>query len=1837
MVELALSNVSGVATELTIDSGFARVEYGFAVDSSGTTHVLSASGPIQYSSRCLTYIRIPAGGSSTVSRVFGSGCSADQMLPTAAVDRAGRLWVVYSEGGNLWLTVRSTTGTWSTPLALTNDGAGARNLDPCISIHASGRVAIVYARWTSLSREVMVITGDTAGMSSPTTLFTTSPSAPGISATPLWPSFCPSVACDARGVWHVSFTDVTATSPRRSIVRYTSNEGGQWQPAVQLGDTAFYNRTSIAVDRNGDPHIAVERTDDSTDWDIWYFVRHGGRWSQGEDVSQNDSLDIAAPGGRFIACHDSVVAITYTTTQWRGSHPSLPGPWYEIALAYNTIAPPPAPSFSLDTIDFGSVLVGACADSSVWLRALRKLYATDTMHVERVHAVGADAGAFHLSASYDGTTVLIDDSTLVDVGFCPTGPGCVSAKLAVVADGGIDTVVLRGCGVGPRIEVTPEYVDFGDVLTGACRDTSVWVHNRGGDSLVLGAARVSGTDSLAFTPSAATASIRLGLLDSTQVTIRFCPQHPGEHTGRITYTSNGSNGGEDYVLVRGNGIGPRLRMRPDTIDFGDVYTGRCVDTTEVVGNVGGDSLIIASSAVSGPQSRLFTVDGSVSTLRLGLLESDTVSVRYCATDSGQASARWIVSSNGSGDGRDTVVLLAHGVGPRLRVTPDTLEFGTIALGECSADSTFVIENLGGDSLRVDAPRAVGARSAAFVTTAPLQPVALGTLERFVSGRVRFCPRDTGCFSIPLVFESNGGRDTIILIGCALPPDPVFHPSDTIDFGLVRVGTCVDTTGSVANRGGGWLLGSPLTVVGGRAPWYFEVTAPTDSVVLAPGDSIDFALRYCPLDSGCIESRVEVQSAIGPRAVVLQGCAGAPGIAVEPTTVEFGEVEVDSCREGRFVVRNPGRFALRVTGLSLTPGTFAVTSPSVPFEVAADDSVAVTIRFCPQLSGETSEQLSIRSDGTADGRSTLVALHGVGIERHLRAPARLDFGDVPVGSCRDTLIVVGNDGSVAVTVQTIVAVDGSAVTVTWSGGARRLEPGDTVQVRVRFCPTSEETVSDAIEVRCSDAPTRVVQVRGRGIRGVLAASTVELDFGAVDVGTCARDSFSVRNVGTSSVGLNRSSVQMLAGVPTGTFRVIAPTALPQELAAGTTVRIVVEYCPTRVAADSADWSGGGDDGSTVEVGLRGRGVEHDVRVAPDTIGFTCVLPGERPAAAVEVHNDGSEPLVLEGYAISPVGDYQSPAASNVLIGPGETRVDSVRFAPTAASGWSSAELTVQTDQGDRHVALRGNASAVAEVVRDPDSVWFARVAVGDTAEVCVELMNPSCRPIEITRITSEDPSVSIIQPLTTPVVLVDSVAVEVCLRWVPTELGAMQSRLRLESASGAGWTVGLGGQAVEPGVVALTRRVDFGRVDLGDTVGPRAVGLTNRGSAPATVLAITLDGDTGSFVVPGTAPFALSPEGADTVWLDAWFAPVAVGARTAVLHIQNSSPSEPAVTLTGIGDTVGLELQPSAIDFGRVVVGTTRRASDTLRVRNVSTRAVTVVTLRLGGAEATTFGVDSSAARTLGPGEYYHTGLAFTPQTVGSHTARLEAVLDDGVHGWVDLQGDGIESEALQVRLDTVAAAAGEAFDVVARLDAALAGTDDIGSFTAEVAMDPRALYVESASSPMGPVTLRRLGPGRVRIDGVAEGTALLGDTLFVLQMRGLVTGQPQNVIAFATIELRDGASTLRGSEGHDGLVLLSGCDIGRGTGFGRLARLTRVEPNPATGSVRISWRAPEHAAPRVVISDMLGRTTRAIELPTGISQEQTMVVDVSDLASGLYTIELRTAEERESVPLLIVR
>ena len=260
----------------------------------------------------------------------------------------------------------------------------------------------------------------------------------------------------------------------------------------------------------------------------------------------------------------------------------------------------------------------------------------------------------------------------------------------------------------------------------------------------------------------------------------------------------------------------------------------------------------------------------------------------------------------------------------------------------------------------------------------------------------------------------------------------------------------------------------------------------------------------------------------------------------------------------------------------------------------------------------------------------------------------------------------------------------------------------------------------------------------------------------------------------------------------------------------------------------------------------------------------------------------------------------------------------------------------------------------------------------------------------------------------------------------------------DDASDSPQTIDLTGTGVPqgtPDASLSTHAVDFGNQLVDTTSGATTVTLTNTGTVPLTITAVTPSTD---FATTTDCVGVVAVDASCTI--DITFTPPSAGTFTGTVLVDDDASDSPqTIDLTGIGVSHSgpqASLSTTAIDFGQVATSQ-RSAPTVLTLTNSGDEDLVIESVAFGGDNPGVFdGTDDCESDTLQPGQSCSGALTFYPRNKGIYNATVTITDNSGSSPQViTLAGIGIHGSGGCELITGTAAGGGGA----ALLLAALAG------------------------------------------------------------------------------------------------------------------------------------------------------------------------------------------------------
>ena len=719
----------------------------------------------------------------------------------------------------------------------------------------------------------------------------------------------------------------------------------------------------------------------------------------------------------------------------------------------------------------------------------------------------------------------------------------------------------------------------------------------------------------------------------------------------------------------------------------------------------------------------------------------------------------------------------------------------------------------------------------------------------------------------------------------------------LNFGKVTVGKQTTQTIIVANTGTMPVSITQATLSNPQFNW----TGAALPMAIATGQSGNLTVGVTPSAAGTVSGTLTFQGSDGatPTVVNLSATAVAPTpqISFSSPSMQFGTVGVGATSNLSLTISNTGTADLTLSVVSVTGAEFGVNGITTPKTITAGQTVLAGLSFHPTTSGTATGALTITSNDPTNPTTT-VALGGAGSAAtfgQLQAnPTSLAFGNVNAGSSVTKQISLSNTGTAAVQISSIAA-SGAGFSVNGITTPFALPATATALLNVVFAPTTGGNISGNVAIT-SDATNSplTISLAGASAQPGLSVTPSSFAFGSVVDGQTKSQTFTLTNTGSASLTISQLSVS-------GAGYSLSGLATPSSIAAGASAIFSATFAPTTAGSLPGTitiTSNAPNSPSTV--GLSGTGVTGTVILTanPTSLAFGNVNAGVTSSKSVTLINSGTGNVTISQITVSAKDVTTSGVTTPITLTPGQSKVMTVAFTPTAKET-VSGNVTVTNTLGMNTVVAVSGTGVQAGISLTPSSANLGSVTVGATNSQTIQIGNPGNGVLTITQANVTGAGFSV-TGLTLPLSINPGLTSTFNAQFHPSTAGSASGSISIVSnAAGSPSVVALTGTGVTATQVLSvnTTSLSFGSVNTGTST-TQTVSVTNTGNANVQISQIAVSG-AGYSLSGASTPITLTPS--QKLSFNVIFNPTVAGSASGSVTITSNATGSPAtITLSGTG-------------------------------------------------------------------------------------------------------------------------------------------------------------------------------------------------------------------------------------------------------------------------------------------------------------------------------------------------
>ncbi len=497
------------------------------------------------------------------------------------------------------------------------------------------------------------------------------------------------------------------------------------------------------------------------------------------------------------------------------------------------------PAFALlpaNGLDFGAVQIGASS--------------TDAFAIKNIGAIPATSGEVVLANPQAPFAIQQAIDSLPEPGgekrlqitFAPEHGGPFATELIVTSpDFDALSIPLQGQGLAPQAAISPlpeVGINFETVELGQRPVRRVTLLNHGQSALHIESSLIDGA---AFALSGALFPATIAPTERLELSVVFGPQNEGDKISALHLRTNDPQAPDIEIPLQGRAqiSPPHIEILNGTgIDFSSVPIGKTARDHLLLWNRGGSPFAV-EMGLSDDDGIEFSLEQSSVLLQPGT--SAKVALGFSPKEIGARQAALSVVTVAG-----TQTLRLQGVGQFLKLSPRTVDFGQVAVGENSS-KVIEIANIGNADLNIHQIRSTSDDFTLYTQIDPKNKFLLPANSlRTLPLRIAFSPSGRGTISGNLHLDGfwEEGMETldILLNGNGVAAEIELHPKGVVDFGYVVLGERSEQTIVATNAGD--------TVLQVEShPQNKEASIEPAQFALAPGESTRLKVFFDPESLG----------------------------------------------------------------------------------------------------------------------------------------------------------------------------------------------------------------------------------------------------------------------------------------------------------------------------------------------------------------------------------------------------------------------------------------------------------------------------------------------------------------------------------------------------------------------------------------------------------------------------------------------------------------------------------------------------------------------------------------------------------------------------------------------------------------------------------------------------------------------------------------------------------------------------------------------------------------------------------------------------------------------------
>jgi hypothetical protein len=385
-----------------------------------------------------------------------------------------------------------------------------------------------------------------------------------------------------------------------------------------------------------------------------------------------------------------------------------------------------------------------------------------------------------------------------------------------------------------------------------------------------------------------------------------------------------------------------------TVAFGSILVNTTATLPVMLTNTGTASVTISAATPAGAG---YSISGLSAGQVIPAGQGASFNAEFTPTTAGSPSGTITITSSAPASPL-TIILsgTATQTQAQLGISPASVNFNSVAVGS-SNPQTITLSNTGNASLTISAFSASGTGYSMSGLSVG-QVIAAGGNATFTA---TFTPTagGTSAGSISISTNAPNSPATIALTGIGTQPLIAATPTSA-NLGTVVVGSSNSQSILLSNAGNATLTFSQITVTGAG----YSTTGLSTATTIPAGGSVPFDAVFTPSSATGTDPGSIVLSTNGSPAqltIPLTGnsIAATTVLAASPTSLAFGNVNLNTSSPLPTTITNTGNSSVTVTGVNTVGAGFSASGVANGLTLQPNQTATLTVTFDPTTAGAVS--------------------------------------------------------------------------------------------------------------------------------------------------------------------------------------------------------------------------------------------------------------------------------------------------------------------------------------------------------------------------------------------------------------------------------------------------------------------------------------------------------------------------------------------------------------------------------------------------------------------------------------------------------------------------------------------------------------------------------------------------------------------------------------------------------------------------------------------------------------------------------------------------------------------